>query len=432
MKALSGIVATLLLCLVWLDSPAVMEIEITEGVEGALPIAITAFAGDEYAGPQELENIISNDLHSSGLFDVLDRNLLPRTVAGSPGLDYRAWRNSGAESLLAGRVSRVSEDEYRIEFRLYDLVRQKKLSGHAISSVNRKDVRKVAHKISDMVFEELIGVRGTFSTRIAYVETVQDSAGTKYELRIADMDGFNSRTIFSSAGQLMSPSWSPDGMRLAYVSFEGGNSAIYVQDVTRGTRIRASAQSGMNSAPAWSPDGRYLALTLSIHGSPDIYIMDAQTGHLKRITDNEKIIDTEACWTPDSKALLFTSDRQGETQIYRVLVRERRVERVTREGRYNAAPEISPDGRHLAMVHNNGSGFRIAVMDLRSGKLRVLTEGNMDEGPSYAPNGKIILYATSVQGRNMLAAVSSNGRVNRRLHRAGEGVRAPAWSPFND
>ncbi|MDE0412158.1 MAG: Tol-Pal system protein TolB, partial [Gammaproteobacteria bacterium] len=230
----------------------------------------------------------------------------------------------------------------------------------------------------------------------------------------------------------MSPSWSPDGMRLAYVSFEGGNSAIYVQDVTRGTRIRASAQSGMNSAPAWSPDGRYLALTLSIHGSPDIYIMDAQTGHLKRITDNEKIIDTEACWTPDSKALLFTSDRQGETQIYRVLVRERRVERVTREGRYNAAPEISPDGRHLAMVHNDGSGFRIAVMDLRSGKLRVLTEGNMDEGPSYAPNGKIILYATSVQGRNMLAAVSSNGRVNRRLHRAGEGVRAPAWSPFND
>ena len=409
-----------------------MEIEITEGVEGALPIAITAFAGDEYAGPQALENIIRNDLHGSGLFNVLDSSLLPQTVAGSSGLNYRAWRDSGAESLLAGRIYRVSEDEYRIEFRLYDLVRQKKLSGYVITSVGHRDVRKVAHKISDMVFENLTGIRGAFSTRIAYVKTVRDSAGTKYELRIADVDGFNSRAIFSSAEQLMSPSWSPDGTRLAYVSFEGGNSAVYVQDVVKGTRIRASAQTGMNSAPAWSPDGRYLALTLSMDGSPDIYIMDAQTGQLKRVTNNSKIIDTEACWMPGSKALLFTSDRSGETQIYRALVRERRVERVTYEGRYNAAPEVSPDGRYLAMVHNDGSGFRIAVMDLRNGALRVLTKGNMDEGPSFAPNGKTILYATSVQGDYMLAAVSSNGRVNRRLHRAGEGVRAPAWSPFND
>ena len=425
----------LVLWLVWQDVFSVMEIEITEGVEGAHPIAIAAFSGDTYIEPGAVESIVRSNLWRSGLFNVLEPQHFPQVVTDPSRLHFQLWREAGVESLLIGRITRAAEDQYRIEFRLYDLVRQKRLSGHVISSVSSKDVRKVGHKISDMVFESLTGIRGSFSTHIVYVRAVRNSPDTKYELRVADFDGHNARTVFSSATQLMSPTWAPDGTRLAYVSFEGGNSAIYVQDVVKGTRFRVSAQAGMNSAPAWSPDGRYLALTLSIEGSSDIYLMDTQTRRLRRITSglaSDSAIDTEACWMPDSKALLFTSDRSDGTQVYRVSVRDRKVERITFQGKYNAAPDVSPDGRYVAMVHNGGNGFRIAVMDLKSGAMRVLTDGNMDEGPSYAPNGKMIIYATLKHGREVLAAVSSNGRARQQLQTAGGNVRAPDWSSFHD
>ena len=413
------------------NSHAVLEIEITEGIESALPVAIATFTGDTYTAPEALEDIVRSDLRSSGFFDVLENRHFPQELDGTSQLNYSLWREAGVESLLTGEVVQTGDNRYRIEFRLFDLVRQKRLSAHAISSVRREDIRKAGHKISDVVFESLTGIRGAFSTQIAYISTSGSAPNKKYELQIADADGHNERTVFSSSKQLMSPAWSPDGTRLAYVSFEQGNSAIYVQDVKEGRRFMVSAQSGINSAPAWSPDGRYLALTLSIDGSADIYLMDTRTRRLKRLT-RDSGIDTEACWMPDSKALLFTSDRSNETQVYRVSVRGGKPKRVTFEGGYNAAPDISPDGRQLAFVHNNGTGFRIAVMDLGSGAMRILTEGHLDEGPSYAPNGKMIIYATSERDRGVLAAVSANGRAKRKLHTVGSEVRAPTWSPFRN
>ncbi len=431
MRSILKISGLLVLLFVGQNTHAVLEIEITEGVEGALPVAIAVFSGDVYTAPEAIETIVRDDLRRSGLFNVLGSQHFPQIITNPSQLYYQVWRDAGVESLLMGKIARTAEDRYRIEFRLFDLVRQKRLSGHAISSVSSQDVRKVGHKISDIVFESLTGIRGAFSTHIAYVSVTGDSVNKRYELRVADADGHNARTIFSSTKQLMSPHWSPDGTRLAYVSFEGGNSAIYVQDVIKGTRFRVSAQAGLNSAPAWSPDGRYLALTLSIEGSADIYLMDIRTRRLRRVTSDSGI-DTEACWMPDSKALLFTSDRSSETQVYWVSVRGGKADRITFEGTYNAAPDVSPDGRYLAMVHNGGVGFRIAVMDLRSGAMRVLTEGNLDEGPSYAPNGKMIIYATSEQGHGVLAGVSTDGRVKQKLRLAGGDVRAPAWSPFRD
>ena len=431
MSGVLRIVALLLLWFLGSSAHAVLEIDITEGIEGALPIAIAAFTGEAYNDSETIEELVRNDLRRSGFFDVLESRYFPQGGNGASPMNYAAWRETGIESLLTGEIIRTGEDQYRIEFRLFDLVRQRRLSGHAISSVSRQDVRKVGHKISDIVYETLTGVRGAFSTQIAYISTTGEAANRKFELRVADADGHNARTIFSSSNQLMSPAWSPDGKRLAYVSFEKGNSAIYVQDVKEGRRFMVSAQPGINSAPAWSPDGRYLALTLSIDGSADIYLMDTRTRRLKRLT-RDMSIDTEPCWMPDSKALLFTSDRSNETQVYRVSVRGGRAKRVTFEGRYNAAPDVSPDGRHITFVHNNGNGFRIAVMNLRTGDMRVLTPGRLDEGPSYAPNGKMIIYAASERRRGVLAAVSANGRAGQKLHTAGQDVRAPAWSPFRD
>ena len=431
MRGILKIFALLVMGSLWQNGAAVLEIEITEGIESALPVAIAAFTGAPYAAPETIEDIVRSDLRRSGIFDVLEDQHFPQQIDDTSQLHYPLWREAGVESLLTGEVIQTGDNQYRIEFRLFDLVRQKMLSGHAISSVRREDLRKVGHKISDIVFESLTGTRGAFSTQIAYISTGGSAPNRKYELQVADADGHNARTIFSSSQQLMSPTWSPDGTRLAYVSFEKGNSAIYIQDVQEGRRFMVSAQSGINSAPAWSPDGRYLALTLSIDGSADIYLMDTRTRRLRRLT-RDSGIDTEACWMPDSKALLFTSDRSNETQVYRVSVRGGKPRRVTYEGAYNAAPEVSPDGRHLAFVHNNGAGFRIAVMDLDSGAMRILTEGHLDEGPSYAPNGKMIIYAASERDRGVLAAVSANGRAQQKLRMAGSDVRAPAWSPFRN
>lgn len=431
MKRLLKVVSLVALLSVMQNSHAVLEIEITQGIEGALPIAIVTFAGDVYTEPEAVENIVRNDLQHSGFFDVLEKNHFPQIVTDFSQLNYQAWRDLEVESLLLGKVTKAAGDQYRIEFQLFDLIRQKRLLGNVIPAGN-KDVRKVGHKISDVVFEKLTGIRGAFSTRIAYVSTInKNTTKQKYILQIADADGHNARTVFSSAKQLMSPTWSPDGRRLAYVSFEGGSSAIFIQDIIQGTRAKVSARAGINSAPAWSPDGQYLALTLSVNGSPDIYLMNTTTRNIKRLTSSSSI-DTEPCWMPDGKSLLFTSDRSGEPQIYEVSVNRGKANRITFDGKYNAAPDISSDGRFLTLVHNNGNGFRIATMDMQNKAMRVITNGRLDEGPSYAPNGSMIIYATKEQGRGVLAAVSADGRVKQRLRLTEGDVREPVWSPFRN
>jgi TolB protein len=408
---------------------AVLEIEITQGVEGALPIAIAVFAGDTYTTPEAIETIVRNDLGSSGFFDVLDKQRFPQLVVDPSQLDFKAWRDTGVESLLLGKITQASGDQYRIEFQLIDLIRKKRLLGNVIPA-GSKDVRKVGHKISDLVFETLTGIRGAFSTRVAYVSTInQGTANQKYVLQIADADGHNARTIFSSSKQILSPAWSPDGMRLAYVSFESGNSAIYIQDIIQGTRAKVSAKSGINSAPAWSPDGRLLAMTLSAGGSPDIYILDIAAKNLKRLTSGPSI-DTEPSWMPDGKTLLFTSDRSGGPQIYQVSVNGGKAKRLTFDGKYNAAADISSDGRFITLVNSGGSGYRIAVMDLQTKAMRVISDGSLDESPSFAPNGSMIMYATSDKGRGVLAAVSADGRVKQKLRLTEGDVREPSWSPF--
>lgn len=408
---------------------AVLEIEITQGIEGALPIAVVAFAGDTYTHPEAVETIVRNDLQRSGFFDVLPHEKFPQVISDPSQLNYKLWRDSGLESLLLGKITHAGGDQYRIEFQLFDLIRQKRLLGNVIPA-RTKDIRKVGHKISDVVFEKLTGIPGAFSTRIAYVSTVnKNTPKQKYVLQIADADGHNARTVFSSTKQLMSPTWSPDGSRLAYVSFETGNSAIFVQDIIKGTRSKISGRAGINSAPAWSPDGRYLALTLSAGGSPDIYIMDLIAQKMRRLTSGPSI-DTESCWMPDGRSLLFTSDRSGQPQIYQVPINGGKANRITFDGKYNSAPDISPGGQFLTLVHNGGQGFRIAVMDMQSKSLRVITNGSLDEGPSYAPNGSMIIYATGDQGRGVLAAVSADGRVKQKLRLTEGDVREPSWSPF--
>ncbi len=429
MKNLLKILSFAVFLLIVQSTHAILEIEITQGIEGALPIAIVAFAGDVYTAPEAVENIVRSDLRRSGFFDVLEKQRFPQIITDPSQLNYKTWRDTGVESLLLGKVTKAGGDQYRVEFQLYDLIRQKRIIGNVIPA-SSKDVRKVGHKISDVVFEKLTGIRGAFSTRIAYISTVnKNTANQKFVLQIADADGHNARTVFSSNKQLMSPTWSPDGTRLAYVSFEGDNSAIYVQDIIQGTRARVSARAGINSAPAWSPNGRFLALTLSAGGSPDIYLMDTGTRNLKRLTSGSSI-DTEPCWMPDGKSLLFTSDRSGGPQVYEISINGGKANRITFEGTYNAAPDISPDGRFLTLVNNSGNGFRIAVMDLDNRALRVLTDTYLDESPSFAPNGSMILYSTSTSQGSALAAVSTDGAVQQVLVERRGSAREPAWSPF--
>ena len=294
-----------------------------------------------------------------------------------------------------------------------------------------KDLRKAGHQISDAIYEKLIGKRGAFDTRVAYITTQQKGQDKRYTLRVADSDGHNEKTIFESASPLMSPAWSPDGKRLAYVSFEGRRAGVYIQEVVTGQRERISARPGINGAPAWSPDGKKLALTLSEPGNPEIHVLDLNTRQLRRLTNN-RAIDTDPVWMPDGQSLVFTSDRSGLPQLYRISLFGGRAERLSFEGDYNSDADVSADGGKLTMVQGSQGRFRIAVLDLRSGLSRVLTNGRLDESPSFAPNGSMVIYATEDRGRGVLAAVSEDGRVQQLLVLTDGEVREPVWSPYND
>lgn len=414
---------------------AALTIEITGGAEAALPIAIVPFGWQGTVGgpPEDLARIVSDDLARSGRFAPLpEQDLIARPHRGAD-VKFSAWRLLGTENLVVGSIAPRAGGGFEVQFQLFDVFKAVQLAGYKIP-VARDALRRTAHQISDIIYEALTGEKGAFATRIAYVTAHRGTdKKTTFELNIADADGYDEQNILTSPKPLMSPKWSPDGQRLAYVSFEDGNAAIFVQDVFRGTRQKMTDYKGLNGAPDWSPDGTRLAVTLSKDGNPEIYILNLAQRSLQRITRNPAI-DTEAVWAPDGRSLVFTSDRGGRPQLYRVSLgaggAPGRPERLTFEGEYNARAAFSPDGGRLAMVHGNRGVYRIATLELETGLLQVLTDSRLDESPSFAPNGSMIIYATDNNNRGVLAAVSVDGRVHQRLVLQKGDVREPAWSPY--
>lgn len=405
---------------------AQLTIEITEGVDNPTPIAVVPFGGA--AGlDQDLRSIIAADLQRSGLF----RPIPPQDMLSFPqreaDLHYRDWRVLGASYVVLGSLER-SPAGYQLRYDLYDVLSQKRLLSRTVNGGSNA-LRDMAHAVSDAVFEAITGIRGIFSTRIIYVEDLGKPGPGRYRLIMADADGARDQVLFSSSAPIMSPSWSNDGNQVAYVSFETSRPAIFRQNLATGAREQLTDFTGLNGAPAWSPDDSKLAMVLSKDGNPEIYVMDLATKRLTRVT-NHFAIDTEPNWTVDGKSIIFTSNRGASPQIYQVGLASGRVERLTFDGDYNARPRVSPDGKSLVMVHRERGVFHIASQDIASGNIRILTETQLDESPSIAPNGAMLIYATKHHDKGVLGVVSMDAGVKFRLPSQQGDVREPAWSPF--
>lgn len=401
-----------------------LDLELTQGINSALPIGIDSF-GSERAG-DELTAVINSDLRLSGQFKIIP---VPQGVSGNPQA-INLWRGVGADSVIMGHVTPLSLNRYEVNVDLVDAVeRGRKLFSRSFQ-VGSKELRPLAHHISDLVYEKLTGEKGIFSTRIAYV-LVQRNPGarTRYSLEVADADGFNPQSLLVSPEPILSPSWSPDGRQIAYVSFEKRKAQIYTVSVETGQRRLVTDFTGINSAPAWSPDGRQLAVVLSKSGSPKIYSVDLSSGNLKQLTFGDAI-DTEPRFTADGKALIFTSGRGGSPQVYRLSLGDGSVSRLTYEGNYNARASLTPDQKHLVMLHREDSKFNIGVQEVDSGRINQVTFALLDESPSIAPNGRLILYATRYNDKGVLGIVSLDGRIQLRLPSREGDVQEPAWSPY--
>ncbi len=410
---------------------AVLNITITQGMKEALPIAVVPFGWNGAPGtePIDMNVTIANDLARSGRFKPMEPKDMPQRPVNFQDINFHDWQLLGMENLVVGNLKARPDGGFDVEFRLVDVYHGTQIAGFRIPAA-RSQLRRTAHRISDIIFEKLTGIRGAFDTRIAYITVEQTAKGKKmFALQIADADGFDPKVLVKSPQPLMSPAWSPDGSHLAYVSFEDNRSVVYVQDVVTGQRERIAAHPGINSAPAFSPDGTQLALTLSKDGNPEIYILDLSSRSLRRIT-HDRAIDTEPTWSPDGTQIAFTSDRGGTPQIYEISVNGGSAKRLTFNGSYNARPRFSPDGKSIAMVHGQGGAYHIAVLNLKSGRLDVITNGRLDESPSFAPNGSMIIYSTIEPTGSVLAAVSVDGRVHQRLALQTGEVEEPAWGPF--
>ncbi|PZN30196.1 MAG: Tol-Pal system protein TolB [Proteobacteria bacterium] len=411
---------------------AQLVVEITRGQENAVPIAIVPFGWESSGAPPfDIAEVVAADLARSGRFAPLDRrDMIDRPTSGDQ-IRFQDWRYLKSDFIAVGKLVPEGADRFAVQFELYNVLTGQRLAGQRLTA-GAASLRAAAHRVADIIFEQLTGIPGAFSTRIAFV-SVEGSApdARRYRLVVADADGENQQVVAESSEPLMSPAWSPDGQSLAYVSFESRASAVYVQTLRTGERRRVSARAGINGAPAWSPDGKQLALALSRRdGDVDIYTLDLSNQMLTRMTFDPGI-DTEPVWSPDGRKIYFSSDRAGNPQIYEVDVAQpKRATRVTFEGSYNARPRLSPDGKKLAVVHLDRGNFRIAVFDLASRAVQVLTDGRQDESPSFAPNGAALIYATQDRGRGVLATVSVDGRVQQRLAASTGDVREPVWSPF--
>lgn len=425
-RGLAGLCGGILL-LAAAPASAVLEVTVTEGVAGAIPVAVAPF---EWRGDDEpetrLSDILRGNLLRSGLFEIREEDL-PAAATGPADFIPEPWARAGAEYVVVGS-KQPEDDRVIVEFHLFDVLAEERVGGWRIP-VPDDMLRRGGHRVSDIVYEAITGDPGAFSARIAFVQVERHDDGREFRLQVADSDGANPQTLYRSPDPLMSPAWSPDGSALVYVSFENRQSEVFRHDVRSGERTSLARFGGINSAPAWSPDGRYLALSLSRDGSPNIYRMDLESGDLEQLT-RSSAIETEPSWSPDGETIYFTSDRAGAPQIYRMDASGDDVRRLTFESGYAAGAAPSPDGRSLVYVEGGDGGFRLARLDLDDRRVTRLTDAGDAESPSFAPNGSMVLYAMSEGGQGVLGSVSRDGRVHQRLEGREGDVREPAWSPL--
>ena len=413
---------------------AILSLELTRGVSGAIPIAMVPFATPVDPPPQDVSGIIARDLQNSGRFKVFGRSQLSSFPSDIRDVKANYFRNLGADYAVIGKVENKGLNQYQVTMQIIDMYRAREQAEIVLSkklTVSGYELRALAHHFSDLIYEKLVGVRGIFSTKLAYVVINHSPNGrTRYSLEVSDQDGYNPRSLLTSREPIMSPNWSPNGKQIAYVSFENRHAAIYLQDVATGSRHVLSEFKGINGAPAWSPDGRKMAVVLSKSGAPNIYIMDIGTKQLVPITQ-DFYINTEPAWTADGKSLIFTSNRSGGPQLYQVNLNTKQVSRLSYDGDYNARAAITPRGKTLAMIHRVNGVYHIATLDLDTGTTRVLGTSSGDSAsPSMAPNNSMILYDMVYHGRNMLAMVSADGSVQLVLPPRNGEAQDPAWSPF--
>ncbi len=412
---------SLLACMVLLPAQAQFRVEVTGVGLTQLPISVSGFQGEEQAG-QPLSSIILADLERSGQFRGINAGVVKLDERSIP--DLSIFRQAGADSLVSGSVTKLADGRFDVRFRLWDVVKGQDFGGQSFA-VAPGDLRLAAHRAADYIYEKLTGDKGVFSTRIAYVT----KNGSRFQLWVADSDGENAQSALSSPEPIISPAWSPDGNQLAYVSFESRKPVVYVHSVSTGKRRLIANFKGSNSAPAWSPDGKSLAVTLSREGGSQLFVLPSGGGEAVRLTESRGI-DTEPTYSADGKFIYFVSDRGGSPQIYRMKVDGQGLERVTFNSAYSISPTLSPDGRWLAYVARIDGAFRLQVMELSSGTVRSITQTSSDESPSFAPNSKLIVYATVQQGVQALMTTTLDGRVKARLGGRSGDVREPDWGPF--
>lgn len=423
---LSRFLFSSLLCCCLALTGALARAEITIEIVGSgaqqFPLAVTPFAGEEKL-LQPITPVIRADLQRSGIVQLIDSAGVSPIPTEPEQVDAPLWQGKGADLLLIGGVTSLPGNQINVRFRLMDLAQNRQVFGiDKRASVG--DSRRIGHAIADMVYEHLTGDKGVFSTRIAYVA----KQGRQFELQVADADGSNPATVLSSSEPIISPAWSPDGGKLAYVSFEQKKPVVYSHTLATGQRQIIAAFRGSNSAPAWSPDGKRLAVVLTIDGNSQIYLINSDGSGLSKLS-NSNAIDTEPNFSPDGRSIVFTSDRGGSPQLYQMPVSGGEAERLSFEGHYSVSPRYSPDGQTLTFIRRDDGKFRVAKMNLANRQVQILTDTDLDESPSFAPNGRMILYATEVKGRGVLAAVSSDGRIKQRLTSQGGDVREPTWAP---
>jgi TolB protein len=420
-----GLAAALMLCVIGGRAVAApLAIEIVGGGANQIPITVVPFAGEERF-TQRIGQIVSADLQRSGLFKLGSVGSVRPLPAEPSEINYRYWKNEGAEMMVIGSVTEKTDGHAEVRFRLMDVAKQSQVLGFSYT-ITVPQLRMTAHKIADLIYEKLTGDAGVFATKICYVTKNEN----RYELQVADADGFNSDFILAHREPIISPQWSPDGTRIAYVSFERRKPIVFVHNLLDGTRTVLANFEGSNSAPSWAPDGKKLAIVLTKDGTSNLYVIGADGSGLVRLTSNQSI-DTEPSYSPDGKFILFTSDRAGSPQIYRMRADgQGEAERLTFEGGYNVTPRYSPDGKSFIFIHREEGHFNVAVQEIATRQMQILTSGGLDQSPTYAPNGKMILYASETKGRGILAAVSSDGRIKQKITAQSGDIREPAWGPL--